>query len=257
MAAHPTADRALLSVAALLFVGSAAITIAWCASMTDMPEMEMPGGWTMSMSWMRMPGQTWLAATASFLGMWSVMMVAMMLPAITPALRDYRRRHVGGPRVDLLTARVAVAYCGVWTVAGIAIYLLGLAFAELAMRVSAVSMAVPVLGAAALMGAGILQLTAWKERQLDCCRSLGRLRLDSGADYPWRYGLRLGLRCFTCCAPLTGALLTVGVMDLVAMAAATAAITLERLASFGVRVARLSGVLLIGAASVLLARAPV
>jgi hypothetical protein len=24
-----------------------------------MGEMPMPGGWTMSMGWMRMPGQTW------------------------------------------------------------------------------------------------------------------------------------------------------------------------------------------------------
>jgi hypothetical protein len=32
------------------------------------------------MAWMRMPGQTWPGAAASFLGMWVVMMVAMMLP---------------------------------------------------------------------------------------------------------------------------------------------------------------------------------
>ena len=35
----------------------------------------MPGGWTMAMAWMRMPGQTWPGAAASFLGMWVVMMV--------------------------------------------------------------------------------------------------------------------------------------------------------------------------------------
>ena len=44
----------------------------------------MPGGWTMSMVWMRMPGQTWPGAAASFLGMWVVMMVAMMLPSLAP-----------------------------------------------------------------------------------------------------------------------------------------------------------------------------
>jgi hypothetical protein len=44
--------------------------------------MPMPGGWTMSMAWMRMPGQTWPGAAASFLGMWVVMMVAMMLPVV-------------------------------------------------------------------------------------------------------------------------------------------------------------------------------
>jgi len=51
-----------------------------------MGEMPMPGGWTMSMAWMRMPGQTWPGAAASFLGMWIVMMVAMMLPSLVPML---------------------------------------------------------------------------------------------------------------------------------------------------------------------------
>jgi predicted metal-binding membrane protein len=56
--------------------------------------------------------------------------------------------------------------------------------------------------------------------------------------------LALGLRCCACCAPLTAALLVVGVMDLGAMAAATAAISLERLAPRGPALARISGVLL-------------
>ena len=56
----------------------------------------MPGGWTMSMAWMRMPGQTWLGAAASFLGMWVGMMVAMMLPSLVPVLWRYRE-PVGRP----------------------------------------------------------------------------------------------------------------------------------------------------------------
>src|SRR5207302_5508750 len=87
MDAHQTIVTAALeakssaaTVAALLFASSAAVTIVWCASMSAMGEMPMPGGWTMSMAWMRMPGQTWSGAAASFLGMWVVMMVAMMLP---------------------------------------------------------------------------------------------------------------------------------------------------------------------------------
>jgi predicted metal-binding membrane protein len=51
-----------------------------------MGEMSMPGGWTMSMAWTLMPGQTWPGAAASFLGMWTVMMVAMMLPSLVPML---------------------------------------------------------------------------------------------------------------------------------------------------------------------------
>ena len=55
-----------------------------------MSGMLMPGGWTMSMVWMRMPGQPGSGAAASFLGMWVVMMVAMMLPSLFPMLRHYR-----------------------------------------------------------------------------------------------------------------------------------------------------------------------
>src|SRR5690349_14591995 len=86
-----TSQRAFFGVSALLFAASAAATIAWCASMSSMGDMPMPGGWTMSMAWMRMPGQTWTGAAASFLGMWIVMMVAMMLPSLVPALWRYRQ----------------------------------------------------------------------------------------------------------------------------------------------------------------------
>src|SRR6185503_20496768 len=75
-------QRAFVGVSALLFAASAAVTIVWCESMSAMDEMPMPGGWTMSMAWMRMPAQTWPGAAVSFLGMWVVMMVAMMLPSL-------------------------------------------------------------------------------------------------------------------------------------------------------------------------------
>jgi len=93
MASERVSRRAFFCVSALLFAASVAVTIVWCASMSAMGKMPMPGGWTMSMSmtWMRMPGQTWLSAAASFLGMWVVMMVAMMLPSLVPMLWRYRQ----------------------------------------------------------------------------------------------------------------------------------------------------------------------
>src|SRR5437016_11190232 len=81
MVSERASQQALFGVSALLFAASAAVTIVWCASMSAMGEMPMPGGWTMSMAWMRMPGQTWPGAAASFLGMWVVVMVTMMLPS--------------------------------------------------------------------------------------------------------------------------------------------------------------------------------
>ena len=69
MASERASQKAFLGVSALLFAASAAVTIVWCASMWAMGGMPMPGGWTMSMAWMRMPGQTWPGAAASVLGM--------------------------------------------------------------------------------------------------------------------------------------------------------------------------------------------
>src|ERR1700704_4531234 len=110
-------SHAFLGVSALLFAVSAAVTIVWCASMSAMGEMTMPGGWTMSTAWMRMPGQTWTGAAASFLGMWVVMMVAMMLPSLIPNLWRYRQAigRTGETHLGRLTALVGVGYLFVWT----------------------------------------------------------------------------------------------------------------------------------------------
>jgi predicted metal-binding membrane protein len=104
--------------AALLFVASAALTIVLCTSMSAMGGMPMPGGWTMSMTWMRMPGQSWPGAATMFLGMWLVMMVAMMLPSLVPLLWRYREAvtTTDETRLGWLTTLVGVGYFFVWTV---------------------------------------------------------------------------------------------------------------------------------------------
>src|ERR1017187_772778 len=90
----------LIVVCAIAFVASVAATVYFCRSMSG--GMDMPGGWTMSMMWMRMPGQSWAAAAAMFLLMWLTMMVAMMLPSALPMLLNFRRSltengNVGAP----------------------------------------------------------------------------------------------------------------------------------------------------------------
>jgi len=239
--------RGLLGTSAVVFFASAITTVLWCGSMSSMPGMEMPGGWTMSMAWMRMPGQSWLGAAATFIGMWAVMMVAMMLPAFLPMLMRYRATvgRAAGARLGQLTMIVSAAYFTVWTACGAAVFPLGLALAEIAMRIPAVSHAVPAATGVVVLVAGVLQFTAWKQQQLACCRAASPGTLRSGAMSAWRYGLRLGLHCLRCCAGHTAALLVIGVMDLKSMAVVMAAITAERLAPAGQKVARLIGVLII------------
>src|SRR6266699_51150 len=136
MASERVSELIFLGVSALLFAVSVAVTIAWCTSMSAMGGMPMLGGWTMSMAWMRMPGQTWLGAAASFLGMWVVMMVAMMLPSLLPLLQRYRRAvgRTGETRLGRLTALVGAGYFFVWTVFGMAAFPLGVALAAVEMQ---------------------------------------------------------------------------------------------------------------------------
>jgi len=188
-----------------------------------------------------------------------VMMVAMMLPSLVTALARYRQAvgGMGRPPLDRLTALVAAGYFTVWTVLGAAVFPSGAALAALEMRLPVLARAVPIAAGVVVLIAGVLQFTRWKAHQLACCRAVpGRDRtLPADAATAWRHGLRLGLHCCYCCAGLTAILLVMGVMDPRAMTAVTVAITAERLAPGGERVARIIGVVIVGVGLVLIARA--
>jgi predicted metal-binding membrane protein len=225
---------AFLGVSVLLFAASAAATVGWCASMSTV--------------WMPMPGQTWPGFAASFLGMWVVMMVAMMLPSLTPMLWRYREAvgRIRETRLGWLTALVGGGYFFVWTLFGVTAFLPGVTLTTLAMQQPAVARAIPIAVGVVVLIAGVYQLSAWKARELASCRAEpGTLPADPGAA--WRHGLRLGLHCSRCCVGLMAILLVIGVMDLRVMAAVAAAITIERLAPAAERVARATGVVVVGA----------
>jgi predicted metal-binding membrane protein len=259
MPSEPASGRAFFVISALLFAVSAVVTIVWCGSMSSMGEMPMPGGWTMSMAWMLMPDQTWLGAAASFLGMWIVMMVAMMLPSLVPMLWRYRRsvRREGEARLGLLTALVGLGYFFIWTLFGMVAFPLGVALATTEMQLPELARAVPVAVGVIVLIAGALQFTTWKARHLSCCRTIPApgQTLPADAGTAWQHGLRLGLHCTYCCAGLIAVLLAIGVMDLRIMAVVTVAITAERLAPAGEQVARAIGAAGIGAGLFLIARA--
>jgi predicted metal-binding membrane protein len=227
--------------------------------MSSMGEMSMPGGWTMSMAWMRMPGQSWPAAAASFLGMWTTMMVAMMLPSLVPMLWQFRDATgaAAQARLNGLTALVGAGYFIVWTAIGMAVYPLGIALTSLTMHFSALASAVPFVVGVIVLVAGGTQFSAWKAHQLECCRKVPVRDRQSPANArtAWRYGLRLGVHCSLCTSGLTGILFVVGIMDLRAMSLVTVAITAERLAPDGARAARAIGAVVVPIGLLLIARA--
>jgi predicted metal-binding membrane protein len=252
-----TLPAEFIAVCAFAFAASAAGTVYLCRSMSG--GMEMPGGWTMSMIWMRMPGQSWTASAAMFLLMWLTMMVAMMLPSLVPMLRRYRNAvdRRGETRLGPLTTLVGAGYFFVWTLFGVAAFATGTALAAVVMERPALARAVPIAVGVVVLLAGSLQLSEWKARHLVCCReSPGcdrTMRADVGTA--WRHGLRLGFECAQCCVGLIAILLIMGVMDFRAMVVVAAAISAERLAPAGERVARAIGAVVVVAGLFLIARA--
>lgn len=218
----------------------------------------MPGDWAMSMAWMRMPGQSWLGAAASFLVMWDVMMVAMMMPSLVPMLVNYRQAvgDIESSRLSGLTMIVGAAYFFVWTLFGVAVYPLGVALTACEMHNPLLARAASFAIGGVILIAGALQFAAWKSYHLSCCRRApgpGQT-LAPVARTAWHHGLRLGIHCSKCCSGLMAILLVIGVMSLWAMVAVSVAITVERLMPDSERAARAIGIVLIGAGFFLIAR---
>lgn len=251
-------DRGFLGIAAALFAVSVTATVLLCVPMAAMPGMPMPGGWALSMTWMRMPGQPWWAVATAFLAMWLPMMAAMMLPSLVHTLWRYRREHGRSRDANRPALGIAAGYLAVWTAIGGAALATGLGIAALLMRDAPLARAAPWVAAAVVVAAGLLQFSRWKARCLACCRQVPVCGhgLPPGAG-AWRQGLRLGRHCAACCAGLTAALLATGMMDLRAMAAVTLAITLERTAPAAWHAERLVGIATVIAGLLLLARTAV
>jgi predicted metal-binding membrane protein len=238
-------ERAFFATCALLFLASVAAVVHGCRA------MGMSGS-------MAMPDATGLSQAGSFMGQWTVMMFAMMLPSLAPALAGYRRRldESRGLHGNAFAAVAGGGYFLVWAVPGALGYGVGLALASAAGRWPALSRALPFAAATGLLLAGCFQLSAWKARQLGRCRSAP----GGGPDPPprvrsaWGHGVRLGVHCVLCCLGYTVALFAVGVMDLGAMALVTAAITVERLVPRPRAAALAAGILLLAAGGVAIAR---
>ena len=259
---HSTTDvreniRALYVAAFAVFLATATLTL-WFA-LTMRGGMRMPGGWTMSMMWMRMAGQTRLAAAAIFAAMWLAMMIAMMLPSALPMLIVYRRAAAfrGDVHGERNTVALAAGYFAVWLAFGIVAYALGAALAEATMRSAALAHAIPLAAGGALLVAGIYQLTPWKSACLEHCRdplTLVAEHLHGGGVGALRLGLHHGLFCAGCCWALMLMQLTVGVMSLPMMAAVATVIAVEKLWARGPLVARVVGVASIAAGIAVIAR---
>jgi predicted metal-binding membrane protein len=241
----------------LAFGASAAATIYFCRSMSG--GMDMPGGWTMSMMWMRMPGQTWAASTAMFLLAWLAMMIAMMLPSTLPMLLNYRRSLITPnlARAGLLLLLTTGGYFFVWLAVGAVVYATGVILALAEMRSADFSRVVPLLSGATLALAGCIQFTSWKMTALRQCRctDASLVALAHRKSFAaWRHGLSQGVSCTVCCSGLMLTLLALGTMNLTVMTIVAGLIAMEKLLPKPEVIVRISGIAAVGAGLVMMAQ---
>ena len=233
-AAPPRASREAVAylIAISVFLIAAGLTLWFCISMSG--GMDMPGGWSMSMMWMPMPGQTWLAAAGMFGAMWLAMMVAMMLPSAMPTMIVYRRvlcfRHE--PHATSATVLMAGGYFLVWLAFGVVAYIIGAGICWAAMRWEGVSRAIPILSGVALVLCGLFQFSPMKMACLGHCRDPMHTvasHLRPGRSGGFLLGLHHGVFCAICCWGLMVIQLALGVMNLGIMVLVGLVISLEKL----------------------------
>lgn len=202
-------------------------------------EMDMPGGWTMSMMWMQMPGETWLTSSLSFMLMWLAMMVAMMIPSALPMFLKTRRR------LNFLYY-TALGYFTIWLLAGIGFYILGTMLAKAAMRSDLLSHTVPLLSGTILIFAGMYQFSRPKITHLLHCRSQFGCAISTlGRKSGFQLGCKQGIVCCICCSGLMIIEFILGVMNPFAMLAVAIAITAEKLLPQPQIIVRLVGIVAI------------
>jgi predicted metal-binding membrane protein len=184
-----------------------------------------------------------------FVGLWTLMMAAMMLPSVHPVVSLYLHRLRAEPSTrvrGLRTAGLVAGYLTTWTGFGLVAFALARGGGELADRSPTVA---PWVGATALVAAGLYQLTPAKDFCLSHCRSPISFLLHygnvKGPARDFQVGLRHGAFCVGCCWGLMVVLLAVGVMSLGWMAAIAAAVLLEKTWRHGVGLSRVLAVALV------------
>ena len=212
-------------------------------------------GWWWAVDQMRgMDNGPWtdLGAGGWFLGVWVVMMAAMMFPSVSPTVALYSRMTSGQSVIRPLM--FALGYLVTWAGAGALAFAVAYAGGRTVGDVLTWDRGGRWIAATTLIVAAVYELTPLKDACLGKCRSPLGLLLGS-----WREGhlgaLRMGAQngawCVGCCWALMASFFALGIMSAVWMAMVAGLIAIEktlpwrRLATFGTAAVLLAlGVLL-------------
>jgi predicted metal-binding membrane protein len=206
------------------------------------------GGMRSPMGGMAMSG---IGGLVLFLSVWTITMVAMMVPATLPLILLYRtiarnRLSQGRARVGMLI--LLVGYIAVWTAAGLPVY----AYNTLAGAAGSLTVVLPAL---LLIVGGVYQFTPLKRICHARCSSPLFFLIQNwrpGATGALRLGMIHGVDCLGCCAGLMVGLVALGMMNLAWMLTAAAIIFAEKTIPGSHRVAWPLGGLMVAGGVILL-----
>ncbi|HZT94114.1 MAG TPA: DUF2182 domain-containing protein [Gaiellaceae bacterium] len=199
---------------------------------------------------------TALGSLGFFLGVWVVMMGAMMLPSVAPTVALYA--HMARRR-RLAPFLFAGGYLLTWAAGGLVVFAVAVAGRRFAGDVLAWDRAGRWMAGGTLLAAAVYELTPLKDVCLGKCRSPLGFLLGSWRDGPagaLRMGAAHGAWCVGCCWALMGALFALGIMSVGWMAFVAGLIAVEkvlplrRVATWGTAAVLLGlGVLMLAAPS--------
>ena len=196
--------------------------------------------------------QPWTAAEFGLrLGMWTVMMVAMMVPTAVPMTLLYAAvaRKAAAQHSPVAPAFIFVTgYAAMWAAFSLAATATQWGLDQAALLSPMMVSRSAWLGAVLLIAAGIYQLTPLKNACLRNCRGPAHFLSRywrAGRPGAFRMGARLGAYCLGCCWILMGLLFAGGVMNLTWIAAIAVFVLLEKTAPFGVSGGRVAGAAMI------------
>jgi predicted metal-binding membrane protein len=212
-----------------VLLGAALVT--WIVTFQRMRRMDMGPG-------------TGLGPLGWYLGVWVTMMAAMMLPSAAPMVlifsRVSRERARRG-RAYVPTWIFVGGYLAAWTVYGLAAYGVYRAVIAADLGFLAWNKQGSYVAGAAIVLAGLYQLTPLKVRCLKHCRSPLHFVLHGwreGRLGTLRMGAEHGAYCVGCCWGLMLILFALGVMSLVWMAVVAGVIFAEKAIPAGWRLTR-------------------
>jgi predicted metal-binding membrane protein len=191
-------------------------------------------------------------ALGPFLGTWTVMMAAMMLPSATPMILLHRLGADGHLRRQLWSAAFVAGYLIVWASVGIVVWGASMAASAIVMPEQRA-----VAVAAILLLAGIYQLTPLKSTCLRACRTPADFLMTHwhrGLSGQLRLGIEHGLYCLGCCWALMTLFVGVGAMSLVWAVGIAIVVLVEKVRPEGVAFGRIAGAVLIALAVIVFGR---